>query len=167
MTRSLTAPTKAAIISAMAEVGNIRQAVDKVRASGLSMIHRTTVRSWLKTDPQFKEDYDEAQEDFADMLEGIVMDRIRSPQGIRGSDALLMFSLNGRRPQVYRPAGVTDTSDSRSALAGVRIRLKELRDSAGAGGVEVEVIAGSRVSAYAPELSPDLGTESPPDAIGH
>ena len=138
MTRSLTAPTKAAIISAMAEVGNIRQAVDKVRASGLSMIHRTTVRSWLKTDPQFKEDYDEAQEDFADMLEGIVMDRIRSPQGVRGSDALLMFSLNGRRSHVYRPAGAVDTSDSRSALAGIRVKLKELK-----GDLTVEVIAGN------------------------
>ena len=150
MTRSLTAPTKAAIISAMAEVGNIRQAVDKVRASGLSMITYSTVHHWKKSDPQFKEDYDQAMELFADSLEQIVMDRIRSPEGNRGSDALVMFMLNGRRSHVYRPAGAVDTSDSRLALAGIRVKLKELKG----GTVEVDVIAGARSNA------------APPDEIG-
>jgi len=134
----------------MAEVGNIRQAVDKVRASGLSMITYSTVHNWKKSDPQFKEDYDQAMELFADSLEQIVMDRIRSPEGNRGSDALVMFMLNGRRSHVYRPAGAVDTSDSRLALAGIRVKLKELTGRT----VEVDVIAGAR------------STAAPPDEIG-
>jgi len=114
------------------------------------MITYSTVHHWKKSDPQFKEDYDQAMELFADSLEQIVMDRIRSPEGNRGSDALVMFMLNGRRSHVYRPAGAVDTSDSRLALAGIRVKLKELKG----GTVEVDVIAGARSNA------------APPDEIG-
>ena len=59
---------------------------------------------WSRDDVQgFKQRLHDAKEAFADYIESIVLKRIESPEGNRGSDTLVMFALNGLRPEKYKP----------------------------------------------------------------
>src|SRR5918992_2727520 len=43
-----------------------------------------------------------AHADYVEMWEGSMNERLRNPQGNRGSDILLMFKLKAERPEKYR-----------------------------------------------------------------
>ena len=67
-------------------------------------IARETCYDWLQNDSQgFKDRMEEARRGFTETLENMMMDRLSEPQGNRGSDVLLMFSLNANNPSKYRP----------------------------------------------------------------
>ena len=81
-----------------AALGNI------TAASLAANVGVTMCRQWRKEDVLgFAERFQDAKDAFADNLESIVLKRIMSPEGNRGSDPLCMFMLNGLRPEKYKP----------------------------------------------------------------
>jgi len=142
MARYITAPTKYAVLRAIAAYGNVTKAVDAVNSSleetgdSRGRLHRATVYDWKKKDLSFAESFDDAIDSFADSLEQRALERIDSPSGNRGSDTLLMFMLNGLRPLKYRQ-GEQRTDDAKETLAAVRLKLSASKDA------EVEVVLAS------------------------
>ena len=74
------------------------------RAAETCKIGRQTVYDWIHGDVKgFREKLEEARRGFTQTLENMMLDRLRDPTGNRGSDVLLMFSLNANHPSKYRP----------------------------------------------------------------
>jgi len=89
-----------AFLLAFAATGTIRGAV-KLLPNG-TRLGRQTVYDWLERDPTFRESLQLAQDEYRESLQDIAMDRIREPQGNRGSDGLLSHMLNANWPEKYR-----------------------------------------------------------------
>ena len=70
------------------------------RATGIA---RSSVKAWAADDPEFAEELHTARVAFAEMLEGIALERVRNPDKNRGSDVLLLGLLNANLPSKYRP----------------------------------------------------------------
>jgi hypothetical protein len=70
------------------------------RATGIAT---SNVKYWISEDPAFAEEFHSARVAFAEMLEGIALDRVRNPDKNRGSDILLLGLLNANLPSKYRP----------------------------------------------------------------
>ena len=102
-------PTARAFLAAVAEVGNITV------AASLSGCARTQHYNWLKVVDGYREAFDEAMENAADLLEKEA--RRRAVEGVaepvfhngkavgavrKYSDTLLIFLLKGARPERYR-----------------------------------------------------------------
>lgn len=105
-------------LTAFAELGTVSQAA---MVAGCS---RVTVYAWDKADAQdFKERWEHARHDFRESLEKMIMDRLISPQGNRGSDVLLMFKAKAEMPEKYRELPVIVTHDSaRDLIAMLRAK---------------------------------------------
>ena len=64
-----------------------------------------TYRSWLHHDAhQFTKRLDDARTEHGHRLEDVMFARLQNPEGNRGSDPLLMFSLKALFPDRYREA---------------------------------------------------------------
>jgi hypothetical protein len=73
------------------------------RAAAVANIDITTPYKWMDNDIHgFREKLQLAQLRFRESLQDIAMDRIREPQGNRGSDGLLSHMLNANWPEKYR-----------------------------------------------------------------
>lgn len=80
-----------AFLAALAQRGTIKDACEDAR------VGRTTVYQRRDSDPEFQANLALALEDATDTLDAEARKR-----ALDGSDALLMFLLRGRRPEVYR-----------------------------------------------------------------
>src|ERR671915_2101636 len=86
-----------------------------------------------------------AHADYVEMWEGSMNERLRNPQGNRGSDILLMFKLKAERPEKYREeVKVLNTDASLRMLE----MLREL------GKKELEAIEGEYRELPAPATEP-------------
>lgn len=75
-----------------------------MRAAEATNVSRETVRRWQRANKLgFAERFDLARERFREELEEIAFERLRDPQGNRGSDVLLITMLNAHWPEKYRP----------------------------------------------------------------
>jgi len=75
-----------------------------MRAAEATNVSRETVRRWQRADKLgFADRFDSARERFREELEEIAFERLRDPQGNRGSDVLLITMLNAHWPEKYRP----------------------------------------------------------------
>jgi hypothetical protein len=88
---------KALYLKAYGEFGNVRGATEAI---GIS---RQTYRRWVREDPDFMRDVEDAKQEFGEYLEGIALERVKNPDKGKGSDVLLIFLLNGTMPWKYRP----------------------------------------------------------------
>lgn len=77
------------------EQGNVKASC---KAAGVA---RRTFYSWRKVDDAFKVQLEDAQEEAADTLETEAWERATGEGGKRPSDTLLIFLLNGLRPDKY------------------------------------------------------------------
>jgi hypothetical protein len=111
----LTAKTRAKFVEILRKTGNVTLAARAIKTS------RTAVYEWRAQLAAFAQAWDEAQAEYDDFLECEADRRatkgVRKPVYWRGqrvghvreySDALLMFRLRARRPDVYRER--TDTT---------------------------------------------------------
>jgi hypothetical protein len=74
-----------------------------MRAAEATNVSRETVRRWQRADKLgFADRFDSARERFREELEEIAFERLRDPQGNRGSDVLLITMLNAHWPEKYR-----------------------------------------------------------------
>lgn len=103
-------------LKALAEGDSATGAAEK---AGLG---RRTVYTWRKEDEDFEREWDAAIEAGTDILEDEAKKR-----AVEGSDTLLMFLLNGRRPEKYRPktqiSGVINHNHSHSVAVSETDRL--------------------------------------------
>jgi hypothetical protein len=88
---------------AYSRVGSIRQ------AAPAASIERTAVWLWQKAGNfGFNGRFQNAKAQFAESLEEIMFERIRDPQGNRGSDVLLIFALKAHHRAKYGDVPVAD-----------------------------------------------------------
>jgi hypothetical protein len=113
--RAGTAKQRARVLAVLRRTGNVTLAARAVKAG------RKTLYDWREADAAFAQAWDEAQAEYDDLLE-FEADRratkgVKKPLLYKGSvvahvreysDALLMFRLRARRPDVYRER--TDTT---------------------------------------------------------
>jgi hypothetical protein len=112
----LTPQKKARFLQALAETGYV------LKACQLASIHRRLSYQWKEEDPVFAQQWKEALEAYYDMMEAEAdrraVEGTLKPVFWRGeevgaireySDTLLMFRLNGLRPERYRPQPAKDT----------------------------------------------------------
>ena len=91
-------------------------------------IDRWSHQHWLQEDALwYRERFADAVEDFADSLEALAVDRVRSPEGKVGSDVLLIALLNANRPAKYRPQQSINISveESRQSWAALRTAVRQ------------------------------------------
>lgn len=93
----------------------------------------------------FAEGFEDAISTFADSMETLAFERVREPQGNRGSDALLSHILNAHRPEKWKPELKREESNTRAILAALQqLATRDLTaipakaESVGSDGVSVE-----------------------------
>lgn len=138
---AMRAAQKARMLAAYADVGTVREAAELV---GIS---RRTHSRWADADPDYARAFADAREDVADTLETEAIRRatvgVEEPVFYKGelvghvrkfSDTLLIFLLNGLRPEKYRDRRVevvtVDALDSE--IARLEAELGRAGDPAGA-----------------------------------
>ena len=82
-----------------------REVGTPTKACEATGIPYATYRSWLHHDAhQFTKRLDDARTEHGHRLEDVMFARLQNPEGNRGSDPLLMFSLKALFPDRYREA---------------------------------------------------------------
>ena len=116
------------------------------------VVNPESVRRWRNEDVLgFADRFRAAVEAYGEYLENMVHDRLKEPQGNRGSDILLMFRLKGEMPSKYREeVKVIDTGVSKDLL-------KELRAMG-----QARVVEGSIPPYEVPAKVVDTSLLSPP-----
>jgi hypothetical protein len=89
-------------------------------------IDRSSVIRW-QADPEFAEKLHVARVAFAEMLEGIALERVRNPDKNRGSDVLLLGLLNANLPSKYRPQFAMSEDSARDLIIEWRKAAKEVK----------------------------------------
>lgn len=73
------------------------------KATAVAGVSRETVRNWEREDRfGFRQQLRDAQATYMDMLESMALDRVKSPEGNRGSDTLLIALNNANNPDKWR-----------------------------------------------------------------
>jgi hypothetical protein len=103
-------------LDAYAEAGTIRKAA---KAAG---VDRVTVYWWMKRDVLgFNERFEvHGRHAHREYLEDMVMDRLKDPQGNRGSDILLMAKNNAENPAKWRPNQQVADNTAKEIIAKLR-----------------------------------------------
>ena len=116
------AAAKKAFLAAFRNAGVVRSA-----CAAANIESNATVYRWRKADPEFAAQWEIAQDEAADILEAIAIDRARRSPKDGGSDVLLIFLLKALRPHKYREnvhlsghVGVTASDMAREADAYLR-----------------------------------------------
>ena len=93
-------------------------------AAAAAGIHRDTVYRWDKNNIRgFKKRFADAKAEFADHIEAVALERVKSEHG---SDLLLIALLNAHKPEKYRIAQLT-TAQAPLEKIKVLTRLKRRR----------------------------------------
>lgn len=91
-----------AFLVAFVELGTLTKAAQAVGISG------ETARLWNVNDTNgFRERLRAAQAGYADYLENLALERVKNPEGNRGSDTLLIALNNANNPDKWRGNNVT------------------------------------------------------------
>jgi len=93
------------------EYGTIKQACE------IAGITRSRYKAWRHRDPDFAEFVDEALADYGDALQEIMLERIKNPQKGIGTDSLLIFALQGAKPEVYRPQIMVEQDTAKQLMS--------------------------------------------------
>ena len=100
-------------------------------ACKVAKIDRSTIHAWANTDAYgFKSKFADAKSAHADYLESILFDRIENKPN---SDVLVMFALNGAKPEKYKNPQATNEQASEVIAKLTRLTRKS------AGGLEETV----------------------------
>jgi hypothetical protein len=131
MWRQVPTPKKAAFLAAYAATCTVTKAAEAAK------IHRATHYDWLRTDPEYKAQFEQTQVQVVQALEDEAIRRAyhgtRRPVTVAGkrelvtdySDTLLIFLLKGARPQKYRDNVHVDGSLAVGAIEQAIVRGRE------------------------------------------
>ena len=101
---------KAKLIKAVEEFGGNMKAI---KAAGISA---RTYRLWMKNDPDFKEDLEQAKIAFGESMLEEAIDRIKNPEKGKGSDVLLIAILNAYMSHVFKPTTVVGEDTAKELI---------------------------------------------------
>jgi hypothetical protein len=90
-------------------------------------IATSNVKYWIANDPEFAEEFHTARVAFAEMLEGLALERVRNPDKNRGSDVLLLGLLNANLPSKYRPQFAMSEDSAKDLILEWRKAVKEVK----------------------------------------
>ena len=137
-------------------LNGIRQWGTIGKACNIAKIARAKVIRYMRYDPVFAQDMEQARQEFVDKLEGVAFSRALS-----GSEPMLKFTLTGLRAETYsRPtqleAQIKSTSDitSRSEVSYNNDQLSDI----------IEILS---QSGALPSTGADRLTEEDPDTTTH
>ena len=110
-----------AFLVAYAEAGTIQAAAAAIG------VHRQTPEYWIKNDClDFRERFTVSQHAWRENLEDMALERVRNPQGNRGSDVLLITMMNAAWPEKYRPNPPMTDDHAKELVAELR-RIQQAR----------------------------------------
>jgi hypothetical protein len=93
-------------------------------ACKVAKIDRSTIHAWANTDAYgFKSKFADAKSAHADYLESILFDRIENKPN---SDVLVMFALNGAKPEKYKNPQATNEQASEVIAKLTRLTRKSV-----------------------------------------
>ena len=87
------------------------------KACEFSGVARSRYKTWRQRDVDFAEMVDAAFADYADMLQDIMFNRIKNPEKGIGTDSLLIFALQGAKPEVYRPQIMVEQDTAKQLMS--------------------------------------------------
>ena len=89
-------------------------------------VPRSSIYVWQE-DPEFAAELHVARLAFAEMLEGLALERVKNPDKNRGSDVLLLGLLNANLPSKYRPQFAMSEDSARDLIIEWRKAAKEVK----------------------------------------
>ena len=93
--------------------------------------HPATITAWKNDDAYgFRSKFEQAKQDFREQLETLAFERIKDPEGNRGSDVLLIFLLKAHHPDKYREQIVQDDA-ARDFISDLRREAKKWKGRVG------------------------------------
>ena len=123
---------KALFLAAIREWGTVK------KASEMAEVPRRTYRSWRDRDPEFAESMDDALAEYGDFLQETMFHRIRNPQKGIGTDTLLIFALQGAKPETYRPQIMVEQDTAKKLMSEwFKTRQEEKRNEHATGSEEL------------------------------
>ena len=112
---------KVLFLKVFEEWGTIRKACE------VAGVPRGTYDRWNAEDIDFSKDIDAARQAFAESLEEIALDRVRTPDKGKGTDILLLGLLNANMPQKFRPQLAMNEDSAKELIVEWRKAAKEVK----------------------------------------
>ena len=97
-------------IQALVEWGTVRKACE------MTNVPRRTYYDW-RNNPDFVEKVDAAFAEYGDFLQETMFERIKNPIKGIGTDTLLIFALQGAKPETYRPQIMVEQDTARRLMS--------------------------------------------------
>ena len=95
---------------ALVEWGTVRKACE------LTNVPRQTYYDW-RNNPDFVEMVDAAFAEYGDFLQETMFERIKNPMKGIGTDTLLIFALQGAKPETYRPQIMVEQDTAKKLMS--------------------------------------------------
>lgn len=86
------------------------------RALKASTVSQSTYYRWLREDPGFADDLEQAKVAFGESMLAVAIDRVRNPDKNRGSDVLLIALLNAYLPMIFKPQTIVGEDSARELI---------------------------------------------------
>ena len=97
-------------IQALVEWGTVRKACE------MTNVPRRTYYDW-RNNPDFVEKVDAAFAEYGDFLQETMFERIKNPTKGIGTDTLLIFALQGEKPETYRPQIMVEQDTAKKLMS--------------------------------------------------
>ena len=84
-----------------------------MKAAGIS---KQTYYNYIKNDPEFKEELEQAKLSFGESMLEIAIDRVKNPDRGKGGDILLISLLNAYMSHVFRPTTIVGEDTAKELI---------------------------------------------------
>ena len=101
---------KKVLLAAVEQYGGNTKAM---KAAGIS---KQTYYSYIRNDPEFKENLEHAKFAFGESMLEIAIDRVRNPDKGKGSDVLLISLLNAYLSHIFKPTTVVGEDTAKELI---------------------------------------------------
>ncbi len=101
---------KQVLLAAVEQYGGNTKAM---KAAGIS---KQTYYSYIRNDPDFKEDLEQAKITFGESMLEIAIDRVKNPDKGKGGDILLISLLNAYMSHVFKPTTVVGEDTAKELI---------------------------------------------------
>jgi hypothetical protein len=101
---------KQVLLAAVEQYGGNTRAM---KAAGIS---KQTYYSYIRNDPDFKEDLEQAKITFGESMLEIAIDRVKNPDKGKGGDILLISLLNAYMSHVFKPTTVVGEDTAKELI---------------------------------------------------
>ena len=102
---------KQVLLAAVEQYGGNTRAM---KAAGISK--QQTYYSYIRNDPDFKEDLEQAKITFGESMLEIAIDRVKNPDKGKGGDILLISLLNAYMSHVFKPTTVVGEDTAKELI---------------------------------------------------